>query len=167
MNNDDEPNVEVKRKPSFQDNVSDDPHKESLAQEPPAEGSSSLSNSSVPAEAADSAGESGTAVADDNDNDEAAADKIEVSLLVDTSFEGTPGPPPPENTSSAPSGTQLAEYNCPICFTPPSNATLTPCGHVCCGSCLFSAIKIAQTRTPGQEFSAKWVLICNDCRPFS
>ncbi|KAH7884896.1 hypothetical protein F5I97DRAFT_1515139 [Phlebopus sp. FC_14] len=35
----------------------------------------------------------------------------------------------------------LAEYTCPICFSPPTNATLTPCGHICCGSCLFAAVK--------------------------
>jgi hypothetical protein len=35
----------------------------------------------------------------------------------------------------------LASYNCPICFSPPTYATLTPCGHICCGDCLFSAVK--------------------------
>ncbi|KAF8071491.1 hypothetical protein FPV67DRAFT_875591 [Lyophyllum atratum] len=35
----------------------------------------------------------------------------------------------------------LAEYTCPICFFPPTNATLTPCGHICCGACLFTAVK--------------------------
>ncbi|EEB92353.1 hypothetical protein MPER_09153, partial [Moniliophthora perniciosa FA553] len=40
----------------------------------------------------------------------------------------------------------LADYTCPICFSPPTNATLTPCGHICCGSCLFAAIKAALKR---------------------
>ncbi|KAJ7242389.1 hypothetical protein B0H12DRAFT_1132624 [Mycena haematopus] len=35
----------------------------------------------------------------------------------------------------------LSAYTCPICFFPPTNATLTPCGHVCCGACLFTAVK--------------------------
>ncbi|CCL99925.1 uncharacterized protein FIBRA_01950 [Fibroporia radiculosa] len=35
----------------------------------------------------------------------------------------------------------LSEYTCPICFTPPMRATLTPCGHICCGECLFTAVK--------------------------
>jgi len=35
----------------------------------------------------------------------------------------------------------LSEYTCPICFGPPMNATLTPCGHISCGSCLFAAVK--------------------------
>lgn len=35
----------------------------------------------------------------------------------------------------------LSQYTCPICFSPPTNATLTPCGHVCCGACLFTAVK--------------------------
>ncbi|KAI0346230.1 hypothetical protein BDW22DRAFT_1352273 [Trametopsis cervina] len=35
----------------------------------------------------------------------------------------------------------LSSYTCPICFSPPSHATLTPCGHICCGDCLFTAVK--------------------------
>ena len=35
----------------------------------------------------------------------------------------------------------LSTYTCPICFSPPTNATLTPCGHICCGQCLFTAVK--------------------------
>ncbi|SJK99454.1 uncharacterized protein ARMOST_02755 [Armillaria ostoyae] len=46
----------------------------------------------------------------------------------------------------APEPEPLSSYNCPICFTPPTNATLTPCGHICCGSCLFTAVKVAKRR---------------------
>ncbi|KAI5886193.1 uncharacterized protein SCHCODRAFT_02673207 [Schizophyllum commune H4-8] len=49
-----------------------------------------------------------------------------------------PAPPPKQ--------TPLAEYTCPICFFAPTNATLTPCGHICCGSCLFTAVKTAMLR---------------------
>jgi hypothetical protein len=35
----------------------------------------------------------------------------------------------------------LSDYTCPICFSAPTNATITPCGHICCGSCLFAAVK--------------------------
>ncbi|KAF9533479.1 hypothetical protein CPB83DRAFT_476151 [Crepidotus variabilis] len=35
----------------------------------------------------------------------------------------------------------LSSYTCPICFSAPTNATLTPCGHICCGECLFTAVK--------------------------
>lgn len=35
----------------------------------------------------------------------------------------------------------LASYSCPICFSPPSYATITPCAHVLCGDCLFTAVK--------------------------
>ena len=63
---------------------------------------------------------------------------------------------PGENThvqfTSSPSGsgaslartvtlTPISEYLCPICYTPPTNATATPCGHVCCGECLFTAVR--------------------------
>ncbi|KAL0071079.1 hypothetical protein AAF712_001637 [Marasmius tenuissimus] len=40
----------------------------------------------------------------------------------------------------------LADYTCPICFSPPTNATLTPCGHICCGPCLFAAVKSSMKR---------------------
>ncbi|KAL1700130.1 hypothetical protein EV121DRAFT_283589 [Schizophyllum commune] len=50
----------------------------------------------------------------------------------------SPAPPPKQ--------TPLAEYTCPICFFAPTNATLTPCGHICCGSCLFTAVKTAMLR---------------------
>jgi hypothetical protein len=45
-------------------------------------------------------------------------------------------------TYSSPSAPEpLSAYTCPICFSPPTNATLTPCGHICCGACLFAAVK--------------------------
>lgn len=40
----------------------------------------------------------------------------------------------------------LSQYTCPICFCPPTNATMTLCGHVACGSCLFTAVKTAMRR---------------------
>ncbi|KAF8965799.1 hypothetical protein BDZ97DRAFT_1658658, partial [Flammula alnicola] len=40
----------------------------------------------------------------------------------------------------------LSSYTCPICFSPPTNATLTPCGHICCGACLFAAVKATLQR---------------------
>lgn len=53
----------------------------------------------------------------------------------------TPKPPP------RPQGEPLGSYNCPICFSAPRNATLTPCGHVCCGECLFTAVKTTIERS--------------------
>lgn len=47
-----------------------------------------------------------------------------------------PAPAPPPRDPEV-----LAEYTCPICFTPPTNATIAPCGHICCGACLFTAVK--------------------------
>ncbi|KAJ4481049.1 hypothetical protein J3R30DRAFT_3288116 [Lentinula aciculospora] len=40
----------------------------------------------------------------------------------------------------------LSSYTCPICFCAPTNATVTPCGHIACGSCLFTAVKTALRR---------------------
>ncbi|GHJ88836.1 hypothetical protein NliqN6_5238 [Naganishia liquefaciens] len=40
---------------------------------------------------------------------------------------------PPENL--------LASFECPICFMPPVQAVLTPCGHIMCGRCLFDTLK--------------------------
>ncbi|RPD55013.1 hypothetical protein L226DRAFT_515393 [Lentinus tigrinus ALCF2SS1-7] len=53
-------------------------------------------------------------------------------------------------------GEPLAAYNCPVCFSPPSYATITPCGHVLCGDCLFTAVKTtmkrgAYTLPPGER----------------
>ena len=42
--------------------------------------------------------------------------------------------------------TSLGEYLCPICYSSPKNATATPCGHVCCGECLFTAVAAALRR---------------------
>jgi hypothetical protein len=50
-------------------------------------------------------------------------------------------PPKPE-----PEAEPLSEYTCPICFFPPTNATVTPCGHICCGSCLFTAVRTTMQR---------------------
>ncbi|TFK34537.1 hypothetical protein BDQ12DRAFT_656678 [Crucibulum laeve] len=55
-----------------------------------------------------------------------------------------PPPKPPQLTKLP--GEPLADYTCPICFFPPTNATLTPCGHICCGSCLFTAVKTTMQR---------------------
>ncbi|OJA08270.1 hypothetical protein AZE42_03784 [Rhizopogon vesiculosus] len=52
-------------------------------------------------------------------------------------------PVSPVNATSSSSSVPepLSAYTCPICFSPPTNATLTPCGHICCGACLFAAVK--------------------------
>ncbi|KAI1792079.1 hypothetical protein LXA43DRAFT_972692 [Ganoderma leucocontextum] len=59
----------------------------------------------------------------------------------------------------------LAAYTCPICFSPPSYATITPCGHVLCGECLFTAVKTtiqrgAYTLPAGERMTAR----CPVCR---
>jgi len=52
-----------------------------------------------------------------------------------------------EDVSAGVEKTQpISEYNCPICFSPPTAATLTPCGHVMCGSCLFASVRTSLTR---------------------
>lgn len=54
--------------------------------------------------------------------------------------------PPAAQPPPAPEAELLSEYTCPICFFPPTNATLTPCGHICCGMCLFTAIRTTMQR---------------------
>ena len=51
-----------------------------------------------------------------------------------------------EQKSKKPKEELLGSYSCPICFSPPTNATLTPCGHICCGLCLFMAVKTTMQR---------------------
>lgn len=85
--------------------------------------------------------------------DDSHSDGVEIisfSLNPQASFAteskpSKPAPPPPETKPKVKSD-PLGDYACPICFSPPSNATLTPCGHVCCGECLFTAVKAASTR---------------------
>lgn len=58
-------------------------------------------------------------------------------------------------------GEPLAVYSCPICFSPPSYAAMTPCGHLLCGECLFTAVKTtiqrgAYTLPPGERMIARY-----------
>ncbi|PPQ79045.1 hypothetical protein CVT25_002354 [Psilocybe cyanescens] len=55
-------------------------------------------------------------------------------------------PPARPASTSKPVLDPFSSYTCPICFSPPVNATLTPCGHICCGACLFAALKTTMQR---------------------
>lgn len=57
-----------------------------------------------------------------------------------------PKPEPEPEKKPEPEHEPLSGYTCPICFFPPTNATITPCGHICCGSCLFTAVKTTMQR---------------------
>lgn len=67
-------------------------------------------------------------------------------------------------TSKASKGTPLAKYICPICFSPPKDAVLTPCGHIMCGECLFSAVRAARVRNmeSGQDASKTLCPVCRE-----
>lgn len=54
--------------------------------------------------------------------------------------------PIPERSPSKPKAAPLSSYTCPICYSAPKNATLTPCGHIMCGSCLFGSVRAARAR---------------------
>ncbi|KAK0222911.1 hypothetical protein EDD85DRAFT_248903 [Armillaria nabsnona] len=69
-----------------------------------------------------------------------------------------------EKHELAPEPEPLSSYNCPICFTPPTNATLTPCGHICCGSCLFTAVKVAKRRAGLMAGGGELLAKCPVCR---
>ncbi|KZT06079.1 uncharacterized protein LAESUDRAFT_726288 [Laetiporus sulphureus 93-53] len=59
----------------------------------------------------------------------------------------------------------LSAYTCPICFSPPTNATVTPCGHICCGDCLFTAVKTSMQRaTFSGPMGERLVARCPVCR---
>ncbi|KAH9178115.1 hypothetical protein EDB89DRAFT_1822297, partial [Lactarius sanguifluus] len=51
----------------------------------------------------------------------------------------------------------LHTYACPICFASPTNATLTPCGHIMCGECLFTAVGAAVARMGIASLAARSV----------
>jgi hypothetical protein len=77
---------------------------------------------------------------------------------------GLEGPAPPDNavsnddtgvTAPAQEPNQLLqEYTCPICFSPPTNACVTLCGHVMCAPCLFSSVRAAKQRFVTHPFES-------------
>ena len=80
----------------------------------------------------------------DSDDPIVASPKVDPSLVM-RDEPATPSRVPASSSTaiatSTPTSEPLSTYTCPICFSPPTNATLTPCGHVCCGQCLFTAVK--------------------------
>ncbi|KAI0318546.1 hypothetical protein OF83DRAFT_1056643 [Amylostereum chailletii] len=100
---------------------------------------------------------------------------IPVSEPPPNPYPSTPGspltPPPKSPTSKKPSpqpsarpedpaAEYLHTYSCPICFGPPTNATVTPCGHILCGECLFTAVNAASMRIGVGGLAAR----CPVCR---
>ncbi|KAI6137093.1 hypothetical protein F5141DRAFT_67932 [Pisolithus sp. B1] len=72
---------------------------------------------------------------------------------------------PVPSTSALPNPPEpLSAYTCPICFSPPTSATLTPCGHVCCGPCLFTAVKATVQRNMLTAMNGAPVPRCPVCR---
>ncbi|CED84897.1 golgi apparatus membrane protein tvp23 [Phaffia rhodozyma] len=50
-------------------------------------------------------------------------------------------PPPPVDLEGEDASKELiTEYNCPICLCPPSEACVTPCGHLMCFACLRNTL---------------------------
>ncbi|KAF9513528.1 hypothetical protein BS47DRAFT_1344174 [Hydnum rufescens UP504] len=97
--------------------------------------------------------------------------QIDVPSMNPGTVDGTPGPSvaselKPDSkrpqTDPPPSRTPLGQYTCPICFSPPRPATLTPCGHILCASCLFGALRSARDRatSPSDVNTAR----CPVCR---
>lgn len=86
------------------------------------------------------AGPSSLAVDINNSDTPDRGHSLEVSTSQISTSDIAPHPSRPQKTVVA-QPELLSEYTCPICFSPPTNATLIPCGHVCCGSCLFMAVK--------------------------
>ncbi|KAF7329148.1 E3 ubiquitin-protein ligase complex slx8-rfp subunit slx8 [Mycena kentingensis (nom. inval.)] len=74
------------------------------------------------------------------------------------------GPSSRPNTPSAQPDELLSAYTCPICFCAPTNATLMPCGHVACGSCLFTAIKSMIRRGAATAYAEPAEARCPVCR---
>ncbi|KAK0193300.1 hypothetical protein F5146DRAFT_1101407 [Armillaria mellea] len=100
-------------------------------------------------------------------------EELSTGPLVSPDVEQKPVTGPPELTAETtaeekhepqPEPEPLSSYNCPICFTPPTNATLTPCGHICCGSCLFTAVKVAKRRAGLMMGGGELLAKCPVCR---
>ena len=80
------------------------------------------------------------------------ADEDIVTLETSVTTPSTSIAPQTENITKQPQANEdssrvpLGQYTCPVCFSPPRSATLTLCGHILCGSCLFGAIRSARDR---------------------
>ncbi|KAK0535369.1 hypothetical protein OC842_002347 [Tilletia horrida] len=60
----------------------------------------------------------------------------------------------------------LSAYNCPICLSPPVNATTTSCGHLFCGDCLFNALRTqASNRSVTERFHSTFLGSNSFARP--
>lgn len=69
-----------------------------------------------------------------------APDK-DLTVLKDEPLDEVPPQTARSTSTEEPEPDLLSTYTCPICFCPPTNASLVLCGHVFCGSCLFIAVK--------------------------
>lgn len=69
------------------------------------------------------------------------------------------------NNTEADGSSRLSEYMCPICFSSPSAAVLTLCGHVMCGACLFASVQASLTRARNMGYGGDAMLAkCPVCR---
>lgn len=84
------------------------------------------------------------------------------SPIIPNGTSRTPQFPPPSNVHADPE--PLHTYSCPICFSSPTNATLTPCGHITCGECLFTAVGAAAARMGIATLAARYVKVIKDPR---
>ncbi|KAI6017659.1 hypothetical protein BKA83DRAFT_684810 [Pisolithus microcarpus] len=97
--------------------------------------------------------------------DEAGSEEIVVSVdNASVIAEITDSSPVPSASALPNTPEPLSAYTCPICFSPPTNATLTPCGHICCGPCLFTAVKATVQRNTLTAMNGAPVPRCPVCR---
>ncbi|THU98376.1 hypothetical protein K435DRAFT_838166 [Dendrothele bispora CBS 962.96] len=68
------------------------------------------------------------------------------SLHSNSTSNRSPPHQPPNSSTAVTSN--LNTYRCPICLSPPINATLTPCGHVTCEKCLWKCIEASGYEPP-------------------
>lgn len=73
-------------------------------------------------------------------------DPFNVEMADDTLDEASAHSQSSPNALAANERPKISEYQCPICFSPPSHACLTQCGHVMCANCLFSSVRAARER---------------------
>ncbi|KLO17379.1 hypothetical protein SCHPADRAFT_821578 [Schizopora paradoxa] len=90
--------------------------------------------------------------------------KLEAELVSSRSPSPSPNFPSSSKHPAGPEPEPLSTYVCPICLSPPTNATLTPCGHICCGECLFTAVRSALQRAATQATREPVQPRCPVCR---
>lgn len=85
----------------------------------------------------------------------------QLKTLLATQSSSTTAPP------AGPKQSRIQDFECCICMSPPTDLTMTPCGHLFCWECIHRAANAGHAAHPYARASSK-MSKCPNCRkPFS